>query len=131
MTSGDDPAELPGGAISLKPFEAARLSLARLDLPQTEEMTRALTSVAQIGADAMGVARVGVWLCGGGLLAAALADEIDRLVLKVNPVVLGEGPTLFDGAYAARYFDRTAVTAFDSGVVVTEYGRRRRPAGSA
>lgn len=63
MTSGDEPAELPGAAISLKPFEAARLSLARLGLPQTEEMTRALTSVAQIGADAMGVARVGVWLC--------------------------------------------------------------------
>ncbi len=67
---------------------------------------------------------VGIWLCGGGLLAAALADEIDRLVLKVNPVVLGQGPTLFDGAYAPRSFERAAVTAYDSGVVVTEYVRR-------
>ncbi len=33
----------------------------------------------------------GIWLCGGGLLASALVDEIDRLVLKVNPVVLQEG----------------------------------------
>lgn len=66
----------------------------------------------------------GIWLCGGGLLAAALADEIDRLVLKVNPVVLGRGPALFDGAYAPRTFARSDVTAYDSGVVVSEYVRR-------
>lgn len=68
----------------------------------------------------------GVWLCGGGVLAATLAEEVDRLVLKVNPVVLGEGPTLVAGSYAPRSFERTAVTAYDSGVVVTEYARRRR-----
>lgn len=67
----------------------------------------------------------GIWLCGGGLLATALAAEIDRLVLKVNPVVLGAGPALFaEGAYVPRAFKRTAVTAYDSGVVVTEHARR-------
>jgi dihydrofolate reductase len=65
----------------------------------------------------------GIWLCGGGLLAAALVDEIDRLVLKVNPVVLGEGPGLFAGSYAPRFLERNAVTTYDSGVVVTEYVR--------
>lgn len=67
----------------------------------------------------------GIWLCGGGLLADALADEVDRLVLKVNPVVLGEGPSLFAGRYRTRRFERTAVTAYGSGVVVTEYARAR------
>lgn len=37
-----------------------------------------------------------IWLCGGSKLAAALAPEIDELILKVNPVVLGEGLPLFD-----------------------------------
>ncbi|WP_337062577.1 dihydrofolate reductase family protein [Kineococcus sp. G2] len=66
----------------------------------------------------------GIWLCGGGRLATALADEIDHLVLKVNPLVLGEGPTLFAGPYQPRRFQHVASTPYRSGVVVTEYARR-------
>lgn len=70
---------------------------------------------------------VGIWLCGGGRLAAALADEVDRLVLKVNPLVLGAGPSLVDGPYEPRAFVPTDVTTYDSGVVVIEYVRDRSP----
>ena len=52
----------------------------------------------------------GIWLCGGGRLAATLADEIDRLVLKVSPVVLGAGVPLFDGGYHPGAFTLTAST---------------------
>ncbi|NAS24474.1 dihydrofolate reductase [Herbidospora sp. NEAU-GS84] len=63
----------------------------------------------------------GIWLCGGGLLAGALADEIDRMVLKVNPVVLQDGPPLFAAPYAPRAFRLERSTPYASGVVVNEY----------
>ncbi|GAA5147341.1 dihydrofolate reductase family protein [Nocardioides marinquilinus] len=63
----------------------------------------------------------GIWLCGGGLLASALIGEIDRLVLKVNPVVLHEGPTLFAGGFEPRAFRLERSTPYESGVVVQEY----------
>ncbi len=65
-----------------------------------------------------------IWLCGGGALAATLADEIDRLVLKVNPVLFGSGIRLFgDRPYLPRRLRPSAVTSFESGVVLAEYER--------
>ncbi|MDR2998327.1 MAG: dihydrofolate reductase family protein, partial [Microbacterium sp.] len=66
----------------------------------------------------------GIWLCGGAALAATLADEIDRLVLKINPVIIGNGIPLFgERGFSPRALARTATTAFDSGVVLAEYER--------
>ncbi|RRQ27002.1 dihydrofolate reductase [Rhodococcus sp. Eu-32] len=64
----------------------------------------------------------GIYLCGGGELASSLIDEIDRLILKVNPVLLGSGKKLF----AEREYDVTtarlvASTPYESGVVINEY----------
>jgi dihydrofolate reductase len=69
---------------------------------------------------------VGIWLCGGGVLAGALADEIDRLVLKVNPVVLGDGIPVFARGYDPGAFRLVASTPYASGVVVNEYARQRQ-----
>nr|WP_101848797.1 dihydrofolate reductase family protein [Zhihengliuella sp. ISTPL4] len=67
-----------------------------------------------------------IWLCGGGTLAAALAEEIDRLVLKRQPLLFGSGIPLFgDRPYRPERFDAVETTAYDSGVVFTEYVRRR------
>lgn len=69
-----------------------------------------------------------IWLCGGGEVAAALLGEIDRLVLKRNPVVFGSGIGLFAGAPSSpREFEATRTRPFDSGVVVEEYRARERP----
>ncbi|MFI8631469.1 dihydrofolate reductase family protein [Microbacterium sp. NPDC077663] len=67
-----------------------------------------------------------LWLCGGGELAGSLRPEIDRLILKRNPVVFGRGIPLFGGsAYAPRSFDLVGTRAFDSGVVIEEYAAAR------
>jgi dihydrofolate reductase len=63
-----------------------------------------------------------IWLCGGGRLAATLRAEIDRLILKVNPVTLGAGIRLFEsGDYAPRAFELQATRRFESGVVMLTY----------
>ena len=70
------------------------------------------------------VVGAGIWLCGGGTLATALAGEIDRLVVKSNPVTLGGGIPLFaPGGYAPASWRVESVTPFASGVVLGEYAR--------
>jgi dihydrofolate reductase len=67
----------------------------------------------------------GIWLCGGGLLASTLVDEIDRLVFKVNPIMLGDGKRLFGRRpYAVKEFELTESRPFETGVVVNSYVRR-------
>jgi dihydrofolate reductase len=63
----------------------------------------------------------GIWLCGGGKLAAQLVAEIDELVVKCNPIVLGSGIPLFDGEPAATRFTLNATRSFDTGVVMSTY----------
>lgn len=48
---------------------------------------------------------LGIWLCGGGLLAGTLIDHVDELVVKRFPVALGAGRPLFDGPYQPRRFE--------------------------
>lgn len=67
--------------------------------------------------------QLGVWLCGGGQLASALAPEIDALVLKVNPVVIGQGTPLFAAATSPSRFQLTSLERYDSGVVVQHLRR--------
>ena len=65
-----------------------------------------------------------IYLCGGGDLAGALLPEIDRLILKRNPVVLGDGIRLFGATeFTTRLFRLVGSRAFESGVVIEEYAR--------
>lgn len=69
----------------------------------------------------------GVWLVGGGSLAASLVDEIDQLVLKIAPMTLGAGIPLWgrDAAARPRTWVPTDRTVLESGVVFASY----EPAG--
>lgn len=67
----------------------------RVTLTDTDpvELIRSLKSVQTATGD--------IWLCGGPELAGVLRDEIDRVILKVNPVALGDGIPLFGTGTAA------------------------------
>lgn len=69
---------------------------------------------------------LGIYLCGGANLAGELFDEVDELVVKAYPIILGSGMPMFGGVK----FDQTEFTlestrAFSSGVVVRTYSRKR------
>lgn len=66
-----------------------------------------------------------IWLCGGSTLAGALVDEIDELVVKTYPQVYGSGMPMFGTGFQVREFDLGEVRAFDNGVVVRTYTRKR------
>jgi dihydrofolate reductase len=65
-----------------------------------------------------------VYLCGGADLAGQLADAglVDRIALKINPVVLGQdGVRLIGALRAPARLQRVASRAYDSGVLLAEY----------
>lgn len=67
-----------------------------------------------------------LWLCGGGELAGALLEKrlIDQLVLKVNPILVGEGVPLFGSVKPRLSMELTDLKRYDSGVLKTTYDLR-------
>jgi dihydrofolate reductase len=68
----------------------------------------------------------GIWLCGGGKLAAELREEIDELIVKLHPIVAGDGIPLFGGDFSPAQYDLANVRQFTSGVVHLTYQRRNQ-----
>ncbi|MET0401066.1 MAG: dihydrofolate reductase family protein [Cystobacter sp.] len=91
----------------------------RVDEPGIEVTTDPVATVRKLKQED----GAGLWLCGGGMLASILAAEIDRLVLKRNPVVFGAGIPLFAGPYAPRPFALENTRVFKSGVILEEFRR--------
>lgn len=68
---------------------------------------------------------LGIWLCGGSRLAGELLDEVDELVIKTYPQVYGTGMPMFGSDFAVTDFALDSVRAFDNGVLVRKYTRKR------
>ncbi|MEM1271802.1 MAG: dihydrofolate reductase family protein [Bacteroidota bacterium] len=64
-----------------------------------------------------------IWLCGGGEIAALLLDAglIDRVVVKLNPVVFGSGIPLFGSGLSQTSLELTSTKSYTCGVVLLDY----------
>jgi dihydrofolate reductase len=62
-----------------------------------------------------------IWLCGGSKLAGAVAPEIDELILKINPVLIGTGIPLFEGFEGTVPATLIEHTAYANGFVLARY----------
>lgn len=71
---------------------------------------------------------LGIWLCGGGELAQTLLPEIDQVLLKLYPIVLGTGRPLFGAGARLPEPTRFRVLTsrvFEDGVAFIKYSRVR------
>ncbi|MCX4905523.1 dihydrofolate reductase family protein [Streptomyces sp. NBC_00878] len=68
---------------------------------------------------------LGIYLCGGSRLAGELIDEIDELVIKTYPIVLGSGMPMFGSGFAVGEFTLGETRTFKNGAVVRTYSRKR------
>ncbi len=64
-----------------------------------------------------------IWLCGGAILAATLFDGglIDKIILKLNPVLFGKGIPLFSGPIQLTNLELTDSKIYSSGHVLLHY----------
>lgn len=67
---------------------------------------------------------LGIYLCGGANLAGQLLDEVDELVIKTYPVILGSGMPMFAAECRIVDFTLDSVRAFGNGVLVRKYRRK-------
>ncbi len=67
----------------------------------------------------------GIYLCGGSAVAGELVDEVDELVIKTYPVLLGSGMPMFASGFEVCEFVPDSVRTFGNGVVVRTYHRKR------
>jgi dihydrofolate reductase len=65
----------------------------------------------------------GIWLCGGGNLAAELFAHrlIDQIMLKINPFLMGSGIPLFSGEITQTALELTERKIYANGVVLLDY----------
>jgi len=86
-----------------------------VELVSTDALERVRALKAEDGLD--------IWLLGGGKLASALLPEIDRLILKQNPAVIGAGVPMFDGPFQPHLFRPTDLRQLESGIRVMGFDR--------
>lgn len=96
------------------------------DLPEAENLRVTAEDPVEVVRELRHRGGKDIWLCGGAQLATQLRGEIDRLILKRQPLLFGNGVPLFaPGDYAPMRLDLVRTQNFASGVSVMEYLVRR------
>jgi dihydrofolate reductase len=85
-------------------------------------------NVALVSGDALALVRElkkedgkDIWLCGGGDLATKLFSEIDGIIMKVNPILLGSGIPLFSGVVQQTDLELTGSKIYRNGFMLLHY----------
>ena len=114
--------QVPGGLAS--PYAHLRQFVVSSTLTDTPD------DVEVINSDVAGRVRalkeedgLDIWLCGGGKLAAELLPQIDRMLVKIHPLVFGRGIPLFDWNVDITQFQRTDASLFEIVVSFMTYER--------
>lgn len=98
----------------------ASTTLAAADHPEVEIVSGdPVARVRELKAES----GLGIYLAGGARLAGALYGEIDELIVKVYPIVLGTGIPMLSGAFDPKPLRRVDLTTFDSGHLIARYVR--------
>ena len=68
-----------------------------------------------------------IWLCGGANIASVLMNEelIDRIVIKLNPVVFGSGIPLFEGNISLCKLILQNTKVYSCGITLLSYKVKR------
>ncbi|WP_068279588.1 dihydrofolate reductase family protein [Aldersonia kunmingensis] len=91
------------------------------NIATTESLEVMTGDVAAQVADLKREAGRDIWLCGGADLAAQLIDVIDEIQVKIYPVLLGRGISLFGGTTSLRQLDCTDIETLPGGVALATY----------
>lgn len=85
-------------------------------------------NVELVSGDAVGFVRrlkeeagKAIWLCGGANLAATLFTEIDEIIMKLNPILLGSGIPLFSGAVPPTALELAESKIYGNGFMLLHY----------
>jgi dihydrofolate reductase len=62
-----------------------------------------------------------IWLCGGGELAATVVSEMDEMIVKLNPVVIGAGIPVFARAIAPTNLELVDRKIYNNGFMLLHY----------
>ena len=99
------------------------VATSRTDAPEGVTFTADAVSTVR---DLKSASGLDILLVGGGQLTGSLLPEIDRLILKRYPVVLGQGIPLFGSApFEARQFTLTESREFEIGMTMQHYRAAR------
>lgn len=105
----------------MRQYVASR-SIEKSPDPAVEIVRDGLEKVRELKQEKGGL---GIYLCGGSGLAGELLDEIDELIIKTYPLVLGSGMPMFASSFRFTEFAQESVRTFGNGATVRRYTRER------
>ena len=94
-----------------------------LDFTQTESVKLVKSNAIEYVKNLKNSEGSDIWLCGGSELAGSLFENnlIEKITLKVNPVVFGSGKKLFSNSKKSGKFNLLSSRKYDNGVILNKY----------